>query len=284
MSDGGRIHRPGAPTGGHEKVPEDPMHTGNSVEADRDWAQNRIANFFRAQKKPIMRKAAGGEAEQAEEAGEEGAKVSQPGEPAEKEADAVADHVADQMHGGDKQGEHGAEAGKEKAPAIGAKLQPGAISLAPKPGANPNQLPLPGMGAKDDKKKDPAKPQRDPKDPKFLQAKARSAPVAAQLQAALEPNQQGRVTIGAGVTEGGALIVATSEGGLRPTVAKAFKSMGAQLAKGAAGVHAEDKIIAHAGKGLVAVAAGRPICTECEDHILGAGALPASACKSGKVY
>jgi hypothetical protein len=78
--------------------------------------------------------------------------------------------------------------------------------------------------------------------------------------------------------------VATSEGGLRPTVAQVFKGLGAQPAKGAAGIHAEDKIIAHAGKGLVAVAAGRPICETCEDNILGAKALPASPCKSGKVY
>jgi hypothetical protein len=44
------------------------------------------------------------------------------------------------------------------------------------------------------------------------------------------------------------------------------------------------KIIAHAGRGLVAVAAGRPICETRENNILGAEALPASACKSGKVY
>jgi hypothetical protein len=215
--------------------------------------------------------------------------VSQPGDAAEQEADAVSDHVAGELHGdGDKGGDK-PHAGKEQAPAIGAKLKDGAISLSGKKGANPNQLPLPGMGGdkaggKDDKKKDPAKPKRDPKDPVFLKAKAVAAPAAAQLQAALEPNQKGRVAMGAGVTESGGLIVATSEGGLRPTVAQAFKTMGAELAKGSAGVHAEDKIIAKGGKSLVAVAAGIPICEECEDHILTAGALPASRCRSGKVY
>jgi hypothetical protein len=69
------------------------------------------------------------------------------GEPAEKEADAVGDHVADELHGGgEKHDSEHAKAGKEQAPAIGAKLQPGAISLAKK------------GDKKDDKKEEPQKP------------------------------------------------------------------------------------------------------------------------------
>ena len=57
--------------------------------------------------------------------------VSQPGDPAEQEADAVADHVGDALHSGDKNkaepGAKGADtpkaAGSPKAPAIGAKLE-----------------------------------------------------------------------------------------------------------------------------------------------------------------
>jgi hypothetical protein len=134
MSDGGRLQKPGTPTGTLEKASEDSIHPGSSVQADRQWAQNRIANFRRGQQ--VMRKPAESEPKQAEHAGKEadGAKVSQPGDPAEKEADAVADHVADQIHGDGKNaktGEHGA-AGKEQAPAIGAKLEPSAIFRMPK--------------------------------------------------------------------------------------------------------------------------------------------------------
>ncbi len=129
MSDGGRIPSLGTPKAEAVPAAEDPRYLGNSVHSDRAWAQNRIGQFFRGQQSPIMRKAAGG----APQHGERGldAKVSEPGEPAEKEADAVADHVADVMHGGGEKGDaqHGAP-GKEQAPAIGAKLQPGAISLA----------------------------------------------------------------------------------------------------------------------------------------------------------
>lgn len=216
--------------------------------------------------------------------GEEAAHVSQPGEAAEQEADAVSDHVADELHGGGKD-EHG-HAGKEQAPPIGAKLKDGAVSLSKKKEANANQLPLPGVGSKDDKKgKDPAKAQRDPKDPAFLAAKAKAAPIAAQLQAALADNQKGRVTMAAGVSESGAVVLGSSEGSyFRPTVAKVAKTIGGEIAKGSAGIHAEINIIGHVGKGLVAVAAGRPICQECEDAILRAKALPASTCLSGKVY
>jgi len=139
MSYGERLHRPGPPSADQVPAHEDPRHSGSSVEADRAWAQNRIGSFLRAQH--VMRKASSGTA------GDAGAgqdrKISQPGEPAEQEADAVADHVADNLHGGsDKAGaDHTA---KEAAPQIGAKRAPGTISLA-----------------KDDKKPDDKKPQKD---------------------------------------------------------------------------------------------------------------------------
>ena len=132
MSDGGRQHRPDLPAGAHEEAHEDPQRQGNSVATDRAWAQHRIASFFRGQR--VQRKADGDPAAHAG-AGHDG-QVSEPGEPAEKEADAVADHVADELHGaGEKAGAAEAAGPKEPAPAIGAKLQPGAISLSGKKGA-----------------------------------------------------------------------------------------------------------------------------------------------------
>jgi hypothetical protein len=129
MSVGERIQRPGTPTANLDKEHEDPLHSGNSVEADRAWAQNRVANFFRGQR--VMRKADG---EPAAHDGQD-AQVSQPGEPAEKEADAVADQVADQLHGGaGKPGGEHPRGPKQPAPSIGAMPQPGAVSLAGKNG------------------------------------------------------------------------------------------------------------------------------------------------------
>lgn len=58
--------------------------------------------------------------------------VSQPGEPAEQEADAVADRVAGDLHGDGNAEGGGEKAGAHEAPSIGAKLKPGAISLASK--------------------------------------------------------------------------------------------------------------------------------------------------------
>ena len=131
MSDGGRQQKPDMPAEAHEGAHEEPAHKGHSVEANRAWAQNRIASFFRGQR--VMRKADGDSAAHADEGHD--AKVSQPGEPAEHEADAVADHVAEQLHsGGDKPGARQAAEPKQSAPSIGAKLQPGAISLAGKNG------------------------------------------------------------------------------------------------------------------------------------------------------
>jgi hypothetical protein len=72
--------------------------------------------------------------------------VSQPHEPAEKEADAAADHAVDKLHGDGKDAAHGAgaaqgdksekRAAKEAAPPIGAKLVEGAIFRMPKVGAD----------------------------------------------------------------------------------------------------------------------------------------------------
>jgi hypothetical protein len=63
--------------------------------------------------------------------------VSQPHEPAEKEADAVGDHVADKLHGGGK-AEGGAKpAGAEKAPSIGAKLWDWRVLRKPVANATP---------------------------------------------------------------------------------------------------------------------------------------------------
>ena len=89
-----------------------------------------------------MRKATSESAGHADE-GQDG-KISQPGEPAEQEADAVADHVAAKLHGdSDKAG--AGHPTKEAAPQIGAKRAAGTISLA----------------KKDDKKPDDKKPQKD---------------------------------------------------------------------------------------------------------------------------
>jgi hypothetical protein len=104
----------------------------------------------------IHRKKAEGGAHPDSDAKQSEAHVSQPGEAAEQEADQVADHVAEGLHGDSDKGE-AQHAGKEQAPAIGAKLKDGAISLSPKKGASPNQMALPGMGGTnkgDEKKKD----------------------------------------------------------------------------------------------------------------------------------
>lgn len=224
MSEGGRGNRPGsAPTDG-KAAPEGPNYVpSGGVNADRAWAQNRIGNFLRAQRK--ARETAGAsqakipapggslsndvrervephlganladvkvstsaesahaaekmgaraftvgnsihfgsgeyapgtkegdrliahelthtvqgarsgvqrkEAEGAEAGGEHAAEVSQPGEPAEQEADAAGDHVADQLHGAPKPAGEGAKPGKQPAPAIGAKLDANKVHLAGK--------------------------------------------------------------------------------------------------------------------------------------------------------
>ncbi len=138
MSDHGLRYRPPqAPGGKGGTQVDDPKALGGSVEGDRQWAQQRIRNFLGANR--AMRKvdpakeSEGGEAQHAD-----AAQVSQPGEPAEKEADAVADHVADKLHGGEaKSDQKDAAAPKEAAPAIGAKLAAPSVMLKPKPAPAP---------------------------------------------------------------------------------------------------------------------------------------------------
>jgi hypothetical protein len=116
------------------------FNPGNK-EGDRLLA-HELTHVVQGQKSEIQRKAEAGEEEK-------GAEVSDPGEPAEQEADAVGDEVADKLHGEEKDGggkeksgakkkgddaegevEEKAEgeekdaspAGEEKAPEIGAKL------------------------------------------------------------------------------------------------------------------------------------------------------------------
>lgn len=111
-----------------------------SKEGDRLLA-HELTHVVQGQRSGVQRKPDGGGDAHADAAHEGPAgsdhDVSQPGDPAEKEADAVADKVTDQLHAGgqDKAGHeaHGqaaagaarsgaAPAGHEKAPAIGAKL------------------------------------------------------------------------------------------------------------------------------------------------------------------
>jgi hypothetical protein len=103
---------------------------------------HELTHTVQAQKSGIQRKAEpeaeGGQPAEAGEKEEGGADVSQPGEPAEQEADAVADKVGDKLHGAKKdakgEGEAGAEgkdgegaakaeAPAEQAPPIAAKLE-----------------------------------------------------------------------------------------------------------------------------------------------------------------
>jgi hypothetical protein len=118
---------------------------------------HELTHVVQGQKSGVQRKADGDEHKNGDKGGPE---VSDPGEPAEKEADATGEKVGEELHGGDekkdakdggkdkkdgkskdekgadKEGEGGSEeAGGEKkpeeqAPAIGAKLEPGTIPLA----------------------------------------------------------------------------------------------------------------------------------------------------------
>jgi hypothetical protein len=75
---------------------EDPKYVpGSSVENDRQWALARAAMILRKEAAAGSKPAAKGEAQ-----------VSQPGEPAEKEAD----QVADKLHGGGGDAKEGAAA------------------------------------------------------------------------------------------------------------------------------------------------------------------------------
>ncbi len=94
-------------------------------EGDRLLA-HELTHTVQAQRSGIQRKADGPDRHDAGK--EHGHEVSQPGDPAEREADAVADHAAGALHGDEQ--EHasaGPDAGKEKAPQIGAKLAPSVV-------------------------------------------------------------------------------------------------------------------------------------------------------------
>ena len=96
--------------------------TPGTKEGDRLIA-HELTHVVQGQKSGVQRKPEVGE----EEAG---ANVSHPDEPAEKEADAVGDHVADKLHGGQNEKDNAqsgdskgaAPQAEQKAPAIGAKL------------------------------------------------------------------------------------------------------------------------------------------------------------------
>lgn len=122
MGDGGRRHRPTTTSDpGHRQQSEETIaRPGGGVQADLEWARNRIAAFFRGQQlgAAIYRKPQ----EPARKPDEE-REVSQPGESAEQEADAVADRVADQLHDREDEGATRREPGREKAPPVAAKLQ-----------------------------------------------------------------------------------------------------------------------------------------------------------------
>lgn len=104
-------------------------------EGDRLLA-HELTHVVQGQRSGVQRKAETAGDESAEHA--DGAVVSQPHEPAEKEADAVADHATEKLHGADDadHSDGGAPPAKQQAPAIGAKLADSRISLAPKSGAS----------------------------------------------------------------------------------------------------------------------------------------------------
>jgi hypothetical protein len=145
-----------------------------SKEGDRLLA-HELTHVVQGQKSGVQRKAdpAHGDAEGGGEAG--GHEVSEPGDPAEHEADAMGDHAADELHGGggDKGGgEHGGgdKAGGKKvereekppvgaaAPSVGRKIfrakKPAAPDKAAKGGKQPakDAPPANGLSPKDQEK------------------------------------------------------------------------------------------------------------------------------------
>lgn len=96
---------------------------------------HELTHVVQGQRAGVQRKAAGDATGDAENQAEGEAKISQPGEPAEVEADAVAKGAADELHGEGAEGDEKQVPGKratKAAPAIGGKLEPGAVSLAKK--------------------------------------------------------------------------------------------------------------------------------------------------------
>lgn len=123
-------------------------------------------------------------------------------------------------------------------------------------------------------------------------AAARACEIAARLQEALDPDQKGRVTMAAGVLDDGHVIVGTSEDRNVPRspVRSIIETEGYELATFLRVGHAEEKIIAHVqgslfyfkSRKILAIAAGIPICQNCERAIRAAGIRPASRCRSEK--
>ena len=113
-----------------------------SKEGDRLLA-HELTHVVQGQKSGVQRKAdaAHGDSDGGEHGDHEagGHEVSEPGDAAEKEADAMGDHAADELHGGGAGGEHGAAGGEHGAPAgeqAGGK-QISASSATPKVAASP---------------------------------------------------------------------------------------------------------------------------------------------------
>lgn len=140
-----------------------------------------------------------------------------------------------------------------------------------------------------------ATPARAGDDPsRVAAAMARARDIANRLQAALDPDQKGRVTMAVGVLDNGKVIIATSEdrNTLRSPLDDIRRAEDADLVDSSPPAHAERKIIDHVRSSLffyrnrriLAIAAGRPICEGCEQAIVAAGARPASPCKSGQRY
>lgn len=134
-------------------------------------------------------------------------------------------------------------------------------------------------------------------DQKMAAAAARARNIANRMQAALDPDQcrsktSCRVTVAAAVLDNGKVIVAVSEDDreMRSPLKDIARQEDADIARGPG--HAEKKIVEYVrgslffyrDRRILVIAAGRPICERCERIILDAGAKPASACVSGRVY
>ena len=85
-----------------------------SKEGDRLLA-HELTHAVQGQRQGIQRKEAPGAQEAGGEEGVHAADVSEPGELAEKEADAVADQVADKLHG-ERKPQQGADVGRDGVP------------------------------------------------------------------------------------------------------------------------------------------------------------------------
>ncbi|HEX6835024.1 MAG TPA: DUF4157 domain-containing protein, partial [Polyangia bacterium] len=149
-----------------------------SKEGDRLLA-HELTHVVQGQKSGVQRKAdaahgdsdGGGEHGDHEAAGHE---VSEPGDPAEKEADAMGDHAADQLHGG----EHGGAGGAHDA---GAQVAGKKNEAADKPGVT---AAAPPVGRKIFRSKDPAKPADPAKPPPIPKDAAKTRPGSAPKSAA----------------------------------------------------------------------------------------------------